>query len=248
MERHSQDSKLFERYGNSNNPRCSTWFFWNDLCNGRLLSVQFPELCSFAKDINTSVHSVFNSEDITDLFHLPLSSHAFSQYQQLVSILQDVTVQMGNDTWTYIWGSSIFTSSKAYLHLTGTRNVHLAYKWLWKSYCQPRRNFFFWLLLKDRVSTRALLRRKNIELECYSCVHCLLDTDETLLHLFFHCPFALACWNTLGMANLVQPDVFQTLTAFRDHLQKPSGLPGMIASSGTFNTLWPSASSHLERN
>ena len=135
MERHSQDSKLFERYGNSNNPRCSTWFFWNDLCNGRLLSVQFPELCSFAKDINTSVHSVFNSKDITDLFHLPLSSQACSQYQQLVSILQDVTVQMGNDTWTYICGSSIFTSSKAYLHLTGTRNVHPAYKWLWKSYC-----------------------------------------------------------------------------------------------------------------
>ena len=152
---------------------------------------------------------------------------------------------MGNDTWTYIWGSSIFTSSKAYLHLTGTRNVHPAYKWLWKSYCQPRRNFFFWLLLKDRVSTRAPLRRKNMELECYSCVHCLLDTDETLLHLFFHCPFALACWNTLGMANLVQPDVFQTLTAFRDHLQKPFLMEIIISMCWA---IWSSRNDSIFRN
>jgi hypothetical protein len=46
---------------------------WND----RLLSSQFPELCSFVKDKNISIQSVINTEDMTDLFHLPLSVQAF---------------------------------------------------------------------------------------------------------------------------------------------------------------------------
>jgi len=159
--------------------------------------------------------------DMAELVHLPLSSQAYGQFQQLVTILADITLQQGNDTWSYIWGSLMFTSSKAYLSLTGTRQVHAAYKWLWNSYCQPKRKFFFWLLLKDRLSTRALLKRRNMELESYSCVLCHFDTDETLMHQFFQCPFAMCCWNTLGLAPLIQDDLLDTLSAFRLHLQQP---------------------------
>jgi hypothetical protein len=42
-----------------------------------------------------------------------------------------------------------------------------------------------------------------------------LSLEETLLHLFFHCPFAVCCWNTLGLAPLIQYDLLDTLTAFR---------------------------------
>lgn len=51
---------------------------------------------------------------------------------------------------------------------------------------------FFWLLRKDRLSTRGLLRRRNMELESYDCVLCHFDTEETV-HLFFHSPFAVCC-------------------------------------------------------
>ena len=62
---------------------------------------------------------------------------------------------------------------------------------------------FFLLLLKDRLSTRALLKRKNMYLEDYSCVSCSLDYEEDLLHLFFHCLFAVSCWYRL---NLMVPN------------------------------------------
>lgn len=123
-----------------------TSFFWIDVWNGRLLSSQFPELFSFAKDQHISIQS-FSSLSVLDatdeLFHLPLSSQAYAQFQQLRSILANVTLHAGNDVWSYIWNSSMFASSKAYRNLIGTRQVHAGFKWLWNSSCQPKTKFFF---------------------------------------------------------------------------------------------------------
>lgn len=176
----------------------SSCLFWTDLWNGRLFSAQYLELFSFANDAAISVQFILSSEDLADSFHLPLSSQAYSQFQQLLLLVDDTTIQEGKDVWTYIWGSHLFASSRAYLHLSGSRQVHSVYKWLWSSHCQPRRKFFFWLLLKDRLNTREILQRKSMDLDNYNCELCHFNTEETLLHLFFHCPFAMRCWNTLG--------------------------------------------------
>jgi multisubunit Na+/H+ antiporter MnhE subunit len=111
------------------------------------------------------------------------------------------TLQLNNDAdqWTYIWGSNIFTANKAYNSLIGSSPVHPIYKWLWKSACQNKIKFFFWLVLKDRLSTRELLRRKSMDLQSYSCVLCVHNVDESLHHLLFDCPFATASWNTLHL-------------------------------------------------
>jgi hypothetical protein len=60
-----------------------------------------------------------------------------------------------------------------------------------------------------------------MDLECYSYVLCHFDIEETLQHLFFHCPFAMCCWNTLGLAHQIQDDLLDSLLAFRLHLQQP---------------------------
>jgi len=201
-----------------------TSFFWSDIWNGRLFSSQFPELFSFAKDKHISVQtfiSMLAIEEPDELFHLPLSTQAYGQFQQLNSIIANITLQARNDVWSYIWNSNIFTSSKAYLNLISTRQVHSAFKWLWKSSCQAKRKFFFWLLLQDRLSTRDILKWRNMELQCYDCVLCHLCTEERLMHLFFSCPFSMSCKNTLGLAPMIFDDLFQTLSAFKLHLQQP---------------------------
>jgi hypothetical protein len=54
-----------------------------------------------------------------------------------------------------------------------------------------KENSFFWLVLQERLNTRALLKRKNMPLPDYSCVLCACGIEEELSHLLFHCPFSL---------------------------------------------------------
>lgn len=104
-----------------------------------------------------------------------------------------------NDRWFYSWGSDKFASSKVYRILVGHEEVHLLYKWLWKSQCQPKHSVFFWLMIKDRLSTRNLLRRRNMHLDSYNCVLCNLTVEESAHHLFVDCPFARMCWDMLNV-------------------------------------------------
>jgi hypothetical protein len=58
---------------------------------------------------------------------------------------------------------------------------------------------FFWLLLHDRLNTRELLRRKNMDLQDYSCVLCTRNIEEDVLHLFLECPFSKWCWRFVSV-------------------------------------------------
>ena len=79
---------------------------------------------------------------------------------------------------------------------------------------------FFWFLLNDRLSTRELLKRKNMALPSYSCVCCTLSVEESVFHLFINCPFAHLCWSSIGLV-VGQDDAFITLENLRTQLGVP---------------------------
>ena len=111
-------------------------------------------------------------------------------------------------------GLTSFSSSRIYKELMDHPVVDHAYKWIWKCPCQPKHKVFFWLLLKDRLSTRNVLRRRNMNLESYNCVLCNNSVEETLEHLFLHCNFARQCWNILGIVvpqNASFPSIVSTM-------------------------------------
>lgn len=81
--------------------------------------------------------------------------------------------------------------------------------------------FFFGLILKDRLSTRELLRRKNMVLQDYNCVLCSNAVQETLFHLLLGCPFAIQCWGLIDIQSNQLADPLQTLQSFKDQLQVP---------------------------
>lgn len=172
-------------------------FFWLDLWNGQTLQQTFPELFSYCKDDKISVSTVKSTPTAITLFHLPLSTEAYEQFLQLDTLIQNLQITTDSDKWIYTWGSGLFSSQKAYKSLMGSSPVHPIYKWLWKLACQKKRKFFFWLVLKDRLSTRELLRRKSISLPDYNCVLCTHNVEESLHHLLLDCPFAMASRNIL---------------------------------------------------
>jgi hypothetical protein len=81
-------------------------------------------------------------------------------------------------------------------------------------------------------------------LESYSCVLCHLDVEESLNHLFFHCPFAMSCWNLQGLAHLIQADILDTLPLFKMHIHNQIFMEIIIAM---FWAIWFARNDHIFR-
>jgi hypothetical protein len=59
---------------------------------------------------------------------------------------------------------------------------------------------FAWLMLVDRINTRNMLRRRNMDIgSVFSCMLCDTGLEETRNHLFFCCPFSSSCWSEIGI-------------------------------------------------
>lgn len=186
--------------------------FWHDKWANRSLKESIPELFSYAKDKLITVKGAMSQGDFTNLFQLPLSQIAFEQMQNVQQLVETFPQSEENDKWSYSWGSGIFHSSMVYRVLVGHSVIHPTYKWLWKSNCQPKHKVFFWLLIKDRLSTRNILKRRNMQLGTYSCALCNSLTEETVEHLFADCAFAAMCWDLIGVM-LPQNGSFPELTS-----------------------------------
>ena len=98
-------------------------------------------------------------------------------------------------------GGAGFSPKKFYDHCFREVVADDAFKWIWRSKCTNKWRVFPWLLLADRLNTRNMLKRRGMKLrdDVYACLLCDSPPEETVEHLFFHCPFSRACWMHLGI-------------------------------------------------
>jgi hypothetical protein len=210
-------------------------YFWTDMWNDEeCLHQKFNHLVTFAKNTELSIHSVIHTEYLEDLFHLPLSQQAFQEFEQLENLCEVALqrVQEGEaDKWKYIWGNFSFTSRKAYKVLIGYQPTIPHFSWIWKTSCQARHKFFFWLLVLDRLNTRNLLKRKNFQLQSYSCEFPGCNEEETLEHLFQSCPFAIDCWDSVCPQRQRNIPFMDSIKDIKDKLQVPFSMDIIILAS-----------------
>lgn len=95
-------------------------------------------------------------------FQFPLTSEAYQQYLVLENSINNIVLSDQSDVWQYIWGSGFYSSNKAYKRLIGHVQLDPVYRWLRGSKWQPKCKLFFLLLLKNRLNTIGLLRRRNM--------------------------------------------------------------------------------------
>jgi hypothetical protein len=234
----------------------STVALWKDHWNGRVPAQAFPELFSFAKDVNISFQMAVGRTDFLQNFNLPLSVQEHAQLLEFQELISSKELFDGNDRWKYSWGNSGFSTSKAYKLLIGERNTHPTFHWIWNSKCQMKHKVFFWLLLRDRLSTKDLLRRKNQELDSYTCDLCILQKTENVAHLFLRCNFAKACWNAIGVSVVTTRPLLQILRKIKEKLAVPFYMEIIILMSWsiwttrndwTFNGKDPSVEDSLRK-
>ena len=122
------------------------------------------------------------------------------------------------DIWTYTAQRSSYKVQKIYKLLMGHQPIQPTLKWLW-SYCQPKHRVFFWLLMNDRLSTKNIPKRRKMQLESFNCAFCGSAQEETVLHLFWGCPYAQKCWGTLELQIAQDGETLQNIHALRTQLQ-----------------------------
>jgi hypothetical protein len=81
---------------------------WYGKWSDNLLSTDYPELFSYAINKDYTLMQAKETAQLQDMFHLPLSEHAFTQFQLLSTMLQEQGTSYEQNTWTYSWGSSRF--------------------------------------------------------------------------------------------------------------------------------------------
>jgi hypothetical protein len=199
----------------------STVLFWKDKWNGLIPAQAYPALLSFAKDEQISFRQAISKPNFIQNFNTPLSVQAHHQLLELQNFILTRNDAPARDQWVYAWGNSRFSTSKAYKALSGERSTLPDFLWIWKSKCQMKHKVFFWLLLKDRLSTRDLLRRKNLPLDSYACELCILQRPETTNHLFLRCNFAKACWDSIGVTAVTSRHMPRAFRAIKDKLAVP---------------------------
>jgi retron-type reverse transcriptase len=177
----------------------STVMFWEDLWGSSLLADDFPRLFSFARNKHLSVKAVLDAPDLDTLFRLPLSHEAFEELQLLQVQIQNFVIDSNTrDQWRFIWGNMQYSSARFYKFVFSSHQAPPTFSLLWNSKCIPRVKCFTWLLMVDRLNTRNMLRRRNLNVQGgLSCVLCDLAVEEDRDHLFFECPFSVSCWSKI---------------------------------------------------
>jgi hypothetical protein len=76
-----------------------------------------------------------------------------------------------------------------------------------------------------------LLGRKKIVLTCYDCATLECRQDETLVHLFWSCPFAEECWDFICPQRTKNLSVLEAISNMKDLLKLPFGMHIIILAS-----------------
>jgi hypothetical protein len=178
-----------------------TVLLWKDPWCSPVLSEASARLFSFTTSEDVSVAEFVGTQDAAVHFQLPLSIEAHEELVQLQELFNNHQLDpMTPDSWDFVWGSSKFKTRDFYDFCFRYIRPPEYIAMIWKSKCMMKHKVFAWLMLVDRINTRDMLRRRNLDIGTnFSCMTCDSGQDATRNHLFFGSGFTTDCWAELGL-------------------------------------------------
>ncbi|XP_076924840.1 uncharacterized protein LOC143587430 [Bidens hawaiensis] len=121
-----------------------------------------------------------------------------TQLEELISLLDSVSLSDSNDKWIWDLDSDdtfLVKGVRSYLDRQELPEGAIPTRW---NKLVPRKvNIMIWRLLLDRLSTRINLSRKGFDIPSILCPICL-NSVEVLDHIFGGCHLASKIWNAIG--------------------------------------------------
>lgn len=93
---------------------------------------------------------------------------------------------------------------------------------VWKLTIPPKIKMFLWKLKHEAVPVNARLHARQI-IPSPKCTFC--DEEETILHLFFQCPFAVQVWNGCPFSSNPLNAAIESINAGLQVVMKATPLP-----------------------
>ena len=111
---------------------------------------------------------------------------------------REVTLTQDDDSLVWRWThSGTYSANSVYKVMIGAGKIGWHLVNIWKLRVPPTVRLFLFLLLKGKVLTKDVMRRRkfNCDPRCEMCNH---NLPETAIHLLFSCRFAANIWSKLG--------------------------------------------------
>jgi hypothetical protein len=115
--------------------RGDTVAFWEDVIDGNLHSVTFPNLAGYAKDPKASLWKHRNKGNLINCFNISMSRAAYNEFLLLQHYIDSLSApdRCVNDSWRFIWGHQVYSSSKYYQYQFKNLTPRRVLLWVWKS-------------------------------------------------------------------------------------------------------------------
>jgi hypothetical protein len=128
---------LYRGVATCDSSRGYTIGFRGDLIVGDIHSLKYPNLFEFAKDPCISLFNLRQTQDLLGCFKIPMSRAAYNDFLALcdqLHMLPHINPD-DKDSWSFIWGSPNYSSSKFYQHQYKELNPKKALVWIWETKC-----------------------------------------------------------------------------------------------------------------
>lgn len=105
---------------------------------------------------------------------------------------------------------------------------------------------FLWLMFMNRLNTKAMLQKKNFNIQGgIQCVLCNSRDTEDMMHLFFTCPVAQQYWQKNGIQWDLQLDFMNMITSA--HNQFPQSFFFEVLAFGCWH-IWSRRNDQIFNN
>lgn len=114
---------------------------------------------------------------------------------------QDLLFNEESDELQWNWGPT-YSAKAVYVLLMGGGRIAWPFKQIWKYHIPPTVRIFIHLLLLGKILTRDVMQRRNFNCPLH-CELCNGIAQESAIHLFFECNYAIQTWSKVVHAAAI---------------------------------------------